>query len=245
MCMFSQRIEYVSGTRIFARLDGGRQALVYEMRMASPGEVAMILPLPVAAGAGAAALDFIDLSAYPRFFDDMARCFELKTRGPRAAGAEPLAVQRVGAFEASYVPSLADFSRLDERFRLDECVWQALPEYTDYGFAVFQLAAGESRVHPMAFWFPTREPGTLFYPTVHVHDGHVHTRAQFDHILYAQGPVQTHHEWKASIYNAGECMSLGGVIGDQSVGTVLADAPLYTLRLEGMLENRDTRLVLA
>lgn len=244
MCMFSLRVQYVRGTRIFARLDGGRQVLVYEMRLSTPAEVAMILPLPVARGAGEAALDFIDLSDYPRFFDDMARCFEVKTRGPRAAGAEPLAVRRVGAFEASFVPSTADFGRLDERFRLDEGVWRALPEYTDYGFAVFQLAAGESRVHPMAFWFPTREPGSLFYPTVHVHDGLVHERARFDHILYAQGLERTRDDWRGSMYAAGECMSLGGVTPDQSVGTVLADAPLLKLTLEGVLENRDTRLAL-
>jgi hypothetical protein len=38
----------------------------------------------------------------------------------------------------------------------------------------------------MALRFPTREPGALFFPTVHVHDGNVSESAAFDHTLYAQ-----------------------------------------------------------
>jgi hypothetical protein len=43
-------------------------------------------------------------------------------------------------------------------------------------------------IHPMAFAFPTRHPDRLFFPTVHVHDGKVHTAAEFDHQLYCQAP---------------------------------------------------------
>ncbi len=32
----------------------------------------------------------------------------------------------------------------------------------------------------MAFEFPHRDPTRLFFPTVHVHDGRVHARAEFD-----------------------------------------------------------------
>jgi hypothetical protein len=38
----------------------------------------------------------------------------------------------------------------------------------------------------MAFTFPSRRPRALFYPTLHVHDGHVPERASFDHSLYCQ-----------------------------------------------------------
>jgi hypothetical protein len=38
----------------------------------------------------------------------------------------------------------------------------------------------------MAFSFRTRDPSTLFFPTVHVHDGRFHEEAEFDHIFYTQ-----------------------------------------------------------
>ena len=93
----------------------------------------------------------------------------------------------MGAFAASYVPSPADFDRLDPRFRLPRAVWEALGGYGDYGFSVFQLQPGrKARVHPMAFRFLTRDPSRLFLPTVHVHDGRVRPEAAFDHDLFYQ-----------------------------------------------------------
>ena len=38
----------------------------------------------------------------------------------------------------------------------------------------------------MAFSFPRHDPDRLFFPTVHIHDGHVYSVAQFDHSLYYQ-----------------------------------------------------------
>lgn len=38
----------------------------------------------------------------------------------------------------------------------------------------------------MAFEFPRRNVGELFFPTVHVHQGKVERTAHFDHILYCQ-----------------------------------------------------------
>ena len=42
--------------------------------------------------------------------------------------------------------------------------------------------------HPMAFQFPSRltAEAQLFFPTVHIHDGEIHKKEKFDHILYAQ-----------------------------------------------------------
>lgn len=68
MCMFSQRVERVSDTNIYARLIGDSQVLVYEMRIASKTDVAMVLPLPVKR-ASEDALSFIDLSGYAQFFE--------------------------------------------------------------------------------------------------------------------------------------------------------------------------------
>jgi hypothetical protein len=105
---------------------------------------------------------------------------------PAAAGYS-LKVVSVGAYDASFVPTIADFSRLDARFRLPEGVWAKLPGYADFGFAVFKLKPGNAQVHPMAFSFPTALADTVFFPTLHIHDGEVHAKERFDHTLYLQG----------------------------------------------------------
>jgi len=65
----------VSSTRLFARLDGGDQYLVYQMAIDAPAELVMVLPLPVAKVAEDA-IEFIDLSAIPTLFDQLNACFE-------------------------------------------------------------------------------------------------------------------------------------------------------------------------
>lgn len=197
MCVFSQAVSSVCNTKIFARVIGGappRQILVYEMEFSAAGDLAMLLPLPTPKGSAEDALQFVSLEDYPQFFTDMKKGFpEMLTRSA-PSGASPtnaaktLKVHDVGAFEASFVPTGADFSRLDERFRLPAGVLEAIPGVGDYGFAVFKLKAGESqKVHPMALTFPTRNPQQIFYPTSHVHDGTFPSRAVFDHALYFQG----------------------------------------------------------
>jgi len=197
MCCFSGRVDEVKNTRIFARIDGeGRQSLIYQMSLNAPQEVAMVLPIPVAAGAGERAVQFLDFSKYPIVFEHLHQMFPDDRRNaladpfgaPRvqAAGAI-LEVVSVGAFDASFVPTISDFARLDERFRLPEQVWKELPGYRDFGFAVFKLKPGRAEVHPMAFSFPTATPRKVFFPTLHIHDGKVHEKETFDHTLYLQG----------------------------------------------------------
>jgi hypothetical protein len=162
-------------------------------------ELAMVLPLPVAPGSGEDAVRFVDLSKWPRMFDHLRELFEYeqplaRKGGPRLNLSLPrkkLVVHDIGSFAASYVPTRADFARLDERFRLPEVLFDAVPHYADYGFAVFQLRPGNVTVHPMALTFPTRAPDRLFFPTVHVHDGAFHATAKFDHALYYQHPACT------------------------------------------------------
>lgn len=211
MCIFSDDpisgepgVE-VHGTRIFARPDGPRQVLAYEMSLTSAREVAMILPLPVPIGAGDDAVQFIDLQHYAGLFDDLEACFQEDKEedldclfNDDDGGGGVLRVHRVGAFEASYVPGLADFVRLDPRFRLPERIWQALPWYADWGFTVIQLQAGRLQVHPIALSFPRRWPAHLFFPTVHVHDGEVRPEARFDHMLYYQGMTAPSRQGAAS-----------------------------------------------
>jgi hypothetical protein len=53
----------------------------------------------------------------------------------------------------------------------------------------------------MALTFTSREPGKLFFPTVHVHDRTVPRRAAFDHSLYAQVTATSPRDWtKGSLF---------------------------------------------
>ena len=212
MCCFSTHVERVFDTRILARFTSPEeQLLVYEMALEARGDLAMILPIPVALGTPDDAVVFKDLSGYPDFFGDLHRAFPeprperiaVTAAGPPVTKAE-LVVHRVGDFVASFVPTVSAFDRLDARFRLPGEVWP--DAVRDHGFVVFQLAGvadqhpqswisrfiGRAptpkprRYHPMAFTFPSRDRSRLFYPTLHIHRGQVHTRAEFDHVLYAQ-----------------------------------------------------------
>jgi hypothetical protein len=235
---------HVAHTNIFARkLDGTTQALVYAMQLGATAEVAMILPLPVAPGAGEHAVEFRSLESHPEFFNTLAMLFHppmpaANRGGPAFLSAPqarpPLPVHSVGAFEASFVPTLHDFDRLDARFRMPQSVWQEIGGYDDYGFAVFRLAPGKkANVHPMAFQFQTRDPSRLFFPTVHVHDGRVHQTAEFDHHLYYQGNVQDTDERAPMVVPA------------QAHALLARELPVCRRRLHGTLANRDTWISLA
>ena len=161
------------------------------MKIKASEDLAMILPIPVLKNIADDAVHFINLENYADFFDDMRNGFPVepsRTKSPGSIDSEipKLAVISVGSFEASFVPSVKDFDRLDERFRLPVDTWDKLPQYKDYGFAVFKLKQGHKKIHPMAFDFPSSLRGKLFFPTVHIHDGKVHENAEFDHALYCQ-----------------------------------------------------------
>src|SRR5262245_37871111 len=179
MCCFSGKVDWVKRTNIFARAAGAeRQYLVYEMSFAARDELAMVLPLPVPPRPREDAVRFVALDRYEHFFVDLLSGFPVPLSlgtGPmassQAAGrTKALAVVDVGEFEASFVPTVRDFDRLDARFRMPADVWGGLPTYRDFGFAVFKLKAWNGKVHPMAFDFPRRDPSWLFFPTVHVYD---------------------------------------------------------------------------
>lgn len=249
MCCFSRPVISVSATNIFARAaENGRQFLVYSMTVKAKEDLAMVLPLPVKIGTDEKGVSFIDLSGYPNFFADLRMGFPVprptkswhSAADPGNAASKQLAVVKVGNFEASFVPAVKDFSRLDERFRLPADAWDKLPGYRDFGFAVFKLKAGAATVHPMAFSFPRRDLKTLFFPTVHIHDGKVHPRGDFDHALYCQ---PSEHErlaldgWQESPRNASAFMKMAS-----TKGLVAADHHCYRRELHGQLPNRDTFL---
>jgi hypothetical protein len=240
MCCFSGAVSHVSATQIFARNSARGQFLVYSMNLTMAAEVAMILPLPVPPSPTDDAVRFIDLSGYPDIFTDLASTFPppLASAGPTrgfAPQAAPLKVHDVGDFEASFVPSRGDFGRVDPRFRLPESVWDHLPAYADYGFAVFKLrqkARAQQTFHPMAFDFPRRDPHALYFPTVHVHDGKVHPHAHFDHTLYLQ--TDSILDWESTQAPASAFAKI-----DRAQGILDANARVYRRKIEGNQPNRD------
>ena len=187
------------------------------------------------------------LQRYKGFFNYLRRGFPEPVAASHVTfsrdtvSAPRLQVHDVGDFEASFVPRIPDFDRLDERFRIASDVWDQLSIYQDYGFAVFKLKGRKShslpsplrlafrrdhntrRVHPMAFTFPRRHPELLYFPTVHVHDRTVHPRAMFDHMLYCQPtPDMERHvdAWERSMDRASEFMDV-----PRSKGIIDSDGP--------------------
>jgi len=250
MCCFSRPVQAVSATNIFARQDkDDRQFLVYSMTLKAKEDLAMVLPLPVKAGSGEKAMSFIDLKDYPGFFADLLRGFPVpaksrnwsnKPDGAADAGLAKLEVITVGDFEASCVPTVNDFTRLDERFRLPPGTWEKLPAYRNYGFAVFKLKPGAATIHPMAFSFSRADASRLFFPTVHIHDGKVHPMARFDHILYCQGGPAGEfavNGWTESDRPASAFMKIR-----DAKGLVDGERHCYKKELHGNLPNTDTVL---
>lgn len=244
MCCFSLPVESVSGTEIYARRSSGtRQFLVYSMRYRAKEDLAMILPLPVPQPAADDAVRFINLENHADFFEQLGRGFPRPRSsqggsfgGAGSAATGVLAVVEVGSFSASFVPTVKDFSRLDARFQLPKGTWEALPNYRDYGFAVFKLKRGAERVHPMAFEFPRRDAQQLFFPTVHIHDGKVHATAHFDHTLYCQadGAESKLMDWEESARHAGAFMTL-----DPQQALVGLSHHVYRRRIVGEQKNID------
>jgi len=186
MCIFSGPVKDVSDTKIFAGISGSKQYLAYEMSFLADEKLAMLLPIPTPPRISEQAVSFISLEKYTGFFSDLSSLFPVPLTRGIAPSLGLLRVEKVGAFEASFVPSASDFHRLDPRFKIPSQALSAWPEYNDFGFAVFKLGPGKQRVHAMAFSFPTRYRTQIYFPTRHVHDGTVRETAYFDHSLYFQ-----------------------------------------------------------
>lgn len=206
----------------------------------------MVLPLPIKTPVWDGSVRFLNLEECEDFFDRMHRLFPLpRTKGldsfsASSANLADLPVIEVGSYVASFVPSQKDFSRLDKRFQVSPENWAKLPQYRDYGFAVFQLKPGSSRIHPMAFVFESRLQGKLFFPTIHIHDGEVSENDHFDHTLYAQGwlnSVFVESGWHASKQIAGSQLS-----EEKTKGLVWAGGKVFRRTLKGEYPNKDQTL---
>jgi hypothetical protein len=224
----------------------------YESREAN----AMILPLPVRLPVRDDSLRFIDLKGYGEFFDDLAKLFPYQapqfnlgcSATFKSVAAGKLEVFNIGNYIASFVPRMADFSRLDERFTLPASTWAKIPQYADYAFAVFQLASGSLKPHPMAFEFEMAS-SSIFFPTVHIHDGEMHATEEFDHVLYLQ-----HAGFDSRVYgyrNSDVPDSLTSLIRskfaasefcdtDRAAGIVDGELLVHRKIIRGMCPNQDT-----
>ena len=240
-------------TRIFGRfVTKERQVLAYQMSLDTPADVAMILPIPVVQPAKEDAVKFIDLSGYQDFFSDLEKGFPTRSysKGGVSPGSlpdtdrKPLKVHAVGSFDASFVPTVKDFGRLDARFRLPKGTWDKLPQFSNYGFAVFKLKKGNEEVHPMAFSFPSRfKRGNVYkervyFPTVHIHDGKVHLQEKFDHTLYAQASPKAGFRMNEKWVESGSLAS-NFTSPEKSQGLIWDKGHVYRKRVVGLQKNED------
>ncbi len=265
MCCFSgtASVKSVANTKIFARVEGHRQALAYQMEFDADEPVAMILPIPATTGPESEVITFVTLpndfftqieGAFPVIAPDLE--FRWNRGDPTAAAhfePPPLVVHQVGDFVASFVPRIGDFGRLDARFRLAPETWARIPGYQDFGFVVFQLAELRGQPRPMGFWFHTTQPQSVFFPTLHIHDGTVHSNEHFDHDLYLQSPTfdddtatYTREPTAARGFAQSADRARAFVATGIGVGGMIAgDSYLHHRRLEGRWPNRDTIVSLA
>lgn len=241
MCIFSGKINEVTGTQIFARMTAPKvQALVYQMALDAPHDVAMILPIPVIPSATEKDLRFINFKGYAHFFSSLNKGFDSDVSDPFASvetDEDKLKVHQVGSFIASFAPTMADLAKLDPRFRLSDEILKKAGPYADYGFAIFQYKPGKQKIHPMALIFASRFADRLYFPTVHVHDGEIHKKEKFDHMLYCQlqrPGGRAVLDWKESTGNAVVFAQAG-----LSQGILNPAAHVYRKSMNGEFENQD------
>jgi hypothetical protein len=196
MCIMASPVQSVHNTKIFAGFDTAksRQALVYEMSVqlaARSGKGnAMILPVPVG-DKGHTAIELIDMSSVPKFFEPLEELFVVQSRGfsmnSLSKGlSEPLEVRRVGNYDVSIVPTVDDVKRLNQDvFEVSQDTEFILRENYPVGFAfvVAQLQKSGD-FHPLAYTHPLIGD-RLFIPTRHGHGG-PEDLPKWDHHIFHQ-----------------------------------------------------------
>ena len=232
MSCFSGNVSRVANTRIFTRVtEKSTQFLVYQMEYTAANDVALILPLPTPPHTARDAVHFVRLSNYDNFFGDMENGFPYTRNTPKGGSqSQHVMTHLVGSFEASFVQTLQELDTLDERFRIPRELWNQLPEYNDFGFAVFKLRAGENTVQPLAVEFPTRNPQLVFFPTAQIRNGQVLEEAPFDYDLFCQARAG----WLRSYDVASSFMKM-----DDTHGVVDGNERVSRMTVQGLHPNSD------
>lgn len=227
MSSFSGTLTRVSNTRIFARAtSNGTQYLVYQMDYAANGDIALILPLPIPSNTPADSVRFIDLVGYPDFFADIEKGFPY-TRGVPATRGKTRDDARA---EAVFLSSAQEFSGLEEQFRIPKETWDKLPEYHDFGFAVFKIRADAPLRSPLALEYPMRNPNLLYFPTLHIRDGEAAEDANFDLDLFCQA----RSGWLRTYDVASSFMDI-----DKAQGVLDPGERVSRMTVQGMHPNSD------
>ncbi len=198
MCIILTHVESVSNTQIYisSSKDRTRQIVIYTNKVDSPLENAMILPVP-----NPLSVELLNFSHYKDIFEDCNKCFRFlddsyndshNTRALYASASlpsrPPLPVYTVGSYQASIVPSFADFDRLNLKIlRVNPEVFKLLKDTYDssFGFIVCQLRTGSHQYHPFAYTHDIHSSRLLFTPTLHYHLGESSVTADWDHIIYS------------------------------------------------------------
>lgn len=231
MCIFSGDVGHVANTKIFACSFEHQHHLVYSMEIADHDDVAMVLPVPCYPSRGA--FEFVNLENHPDFFNKLKGCFP-HLKSLRSRGREFIPVVDVGCYEASFVCTPNDFENLDPRFRMPPILWDKIPAYRNYSFAVFQLRKGlTSTKQPMAFSYHPKNPDQLFYPTIHIHDGKLERYAEYDHELYFQ-PGENFTDPKSGWEQGSKPVDLA-----EKVYFISNEQPVYRKEIKRRYLNRD------
>jgi hypothetical protein len=197
MCIMALPVRSVSNTRIFVGFnpERTRQLTVYEMAVTlqTPGN-AMILPVPATS---AEDVELVDLSAAPKFFDDLDRVFEPMTLGMKGDRGLPaggfLKVHDVGNYRVSVAGKIDDLLLVDpDVFSLSMDTAATLAKNYATGFAFVVATLRESgKFHPLAYTSPLTD--VMFVPTRHEHGHEPGLTARGRHLL---GANWDHHIYR-------------------------------------------------
>ena len=197
MCIILARVESVSNTQLYisSSKTKERQLVIYTNKVTSPDSNAMILPVP-----NPLSVELLNFRHYKDIFEDCQKCFRhyddtrhlYATRSLACSASDShrpvLPVYTIGSYQASIVPSLDDFDRLNTNIlRVNPEVASLLRKTYDseFGFLVCQLKRGNHQYHPFAYTHSIHSNRLLFVPTLHYHLGEKGSSADWDHTIYS------------------------------------------------------------
>lgn len=187
----------VSGTHIFAAVNGDRQILVYQASVEfddndGSDKNAIILPVP---GDGDD-VDMVDMSGNEEFFDTLNANFRRPTMrgtfggGDDYLGGDFLAVQDVGAYQISIVPSVADLERINpDLFVMNDMTKNTIRAKYAKGYAFVVAVLKPGRFQPLCYTHKALPNGKVFVPTRHEH-GESKGRPSWDHFVIVNRDIQ-------------------------------------------------------